>query len=42
MTYTDKAIQTFGFEDVRTITIAILEEQGKTDFYNLTIQNYSR
>ena len=30
MTYTDKAIQTFGFEDVRTITIAILEEQGKT------------
>lgn len=31
MTYTDKAIQTFGFEDVRTITIAVLEEQGKTE-----------
>ena len=31
MKYTDKAIQTFGFEDVRTITIATLEEQGKTE-----------
>ena len=31
MTYTDKAIQTFGFEDARTITIAVLEEQGKTE-----------
>ena len=31
MKYTDKAIQAFGFEDVRTITIAILEEQGKTE-----------
>lgn len=31
MTCTNKAIQTFGFEDVRTITIAILEEQGKTE-----------
>ena len=29
MTITDKAIQIFGFEDARTITIAILEEQGK-------------
>lgn len=24
----DKAINTFGFEDARTITIAVLEEQG--------------
>ena len=31
MTYTDKAIQTFGFEDVRTITIAVLEDQGRTE-----------
>ena len=31
MKCTDKAIQVFGFEDVRTITIAILEEQGKTE-----------
>lgn len=29
MTILDKAIQTFGFEDPRTITIAVLEEQGK-------------
>lgn len=28
MTYLDKAIQRFGFEDARTITIAVLEEQG--------------
>lgn len=31
MTCTDKAIQTFGFEDVRTITIAVLEDQGRTE-----------
>lgn len=31
MTTLDKAIRTFGFEDVRTITIAVLEEQGKTE-----------
>ena len=31
MTYTDKAIQAFGFEDVRTITIAVLEDQGRTE-----------
>ena len=31
MTTTDKAIKTFGFEDVRTITIAVLEEQGKNE-----------
>lgn len=30
MTTLDKAIQKFGFEDARTITIAVLEEQGKT------------
>lgn len=30
MTTLDKAIQRFGFEDPRTITIAVLEEQGKT------------
>lgn len=30
MTTLDKAIQTFGFEDPRTITIAFLEETGKT------------
>ncbi len=27
----EKAIQTFGFEDARTITICVLFEQGKTD-----------
>ena len=31
MTTLDKAIQTFGFEHPITITIAVLEEQGKTD-----------
>lgn len=31
MKTTDKAIRAFGFEDARTITIAILEEQGKTE-----------
>ena len=31
MTTLDKAIRTFGFEDPRTITIAFLEETGKTD-----------
>ncbi len=31
MTTLDKAIQTFGFENPITITIATLEEQGKTD-----------
>ena len=31
MTTTDKAIKTFGFENPITITIAVLEEQGKTD-----------
>ena len=30
MTTLDKAIRTFGFEDPRTITIAFLEETGKT------------
>lgn len=30
MTYTEKAIHYFGYEDARTITIAFLEEQGKT------------
>jgi hypothetical protein len=29
MTTLDKAIQTFGFENPITITIAVLEEQGK-------------
>ena len=27
----DKAIKTYGFENPITITIAVLEEQGKTD-----------
>jgi hypothetical protein len=31
MTTTDKAIKMFGFENPITITIAVLEEQGKTD-----------
>jgi hypothetical protein len=31
MTILDKAIQTFGFENSITITIAVLEEQGKTE-----------
>ena len=31
MTTLDKAIRTFGFEDPITITIAVLEEQGKTE-----------
>lgn len=31
MTTTDKAIKLFGFENPITITIAVLEEQGKTD-----------
>lgn len=31
MTTLDKAIQTFGFENPITITIAVFEEQGKTD-----------
>lgn len=30
MTALDRAIQTFGFENPITITIAVLEEQGKT------------
>ena len=29
MTLLDKSIQRFGFEDARTITIAVLLEQGK-------------
>jgi hypothetical protein len=29
MTTLDKAIQTFGFENPITITIAVLEEQGR-------------
>ena len=29
--YTEKAIQYFGFEDVRTIVIATLEEEGKNE-----------
>ena len=31
MTTLDKAIHTFGFEHPITITIAVLEEQGKTE-----------
>lgn len=31
MTITDKAIKAFGFESPITITITVLEEQGKTD-----------
>ena len=31
MTTTDKAIKTFGFENPITITIAVLEEIGKTE-----------
>ena len=31
MTTLDKAIETFGFENPITITIAVLEEQGKTE-----------
>lgn len=31
MTTTDKAIKAFGFKNPITITIAVLEEQGKTD-----------
>jgi hypothetical protein len=31
MTTLDKAIELFGFENPITITIAVLEEQGKTD-----------
>jgi hypothetical protein len=31
MTTLDKAIQLFGFENPITITVAVLEEQGKTD-----------
>ena len=31
MTTLDKAIQEFGFEDVRTVTIAVLEEKGMTE-----------
>ena len=27
----EKAIQTFGFEDCRTITICVLVEQGRND-----------
>lgn len=27
----DLAVQTFGFEDARTITICVLVEQGRTD-----------
>lgn len=30
-TYTDKAIKIFGFEDPRTITIAVLEEEGRNE-----------
>jgi hypothetical protein len=30
MTVLDKAINRFGFEDPRTITIAVLLEEGKT------------
>jgi hypothetical protein len=31
MTTLDKAIKMFGFENPITITIAVLEEQGKTE-----------
>lgn len=31
MTITNKAIKAFGFESPITITIAVLEEQGKTE-----------
>jgi hypothetical protein len=31
MTYTEKAIKTFGFENPITIAIATLEEQGQHD-----------
>ena len=31
MNVCDKAIQTFGFEDARTITICVLAEQGKVE-----------
>lgn len=31
MTTLDKAIRIFGFENPITITIAVLEEQGKTE-----------
>lgn len=31
MTTLDKAIKIFGFENPITITIAVLEEQGKTE-----------
>ena len=31
MTYTEKAIKEYGFEDARTITFAVLEDQGKYD-----------
>lgn len=30
-TYTNKAIKLFGFEDPRTITIAVLEEEDKNE-----------
>lgn len=30
-TYTAKAITEYGFEDARTITLAVLEEQGKNE-----------
>ena len=31
MNVTDKAIKTYGFENPITITIAVLEEQGRSD-----------
>jgi hypothetical protein len=43
MTTTDKAIKMFGFEDARTITIAVLEEIGKhelaEDLFNTLTDN---
>lgn len=31
MNVCEKAVRTFGFEDVRTISICVLVEQGKVD-----------
>lgn len=43
MTILDKAIRKWGFEDPRTITIAVLEEEEKTNLaealYNTLIED---
>ena len=42
MTTLDKAIELFGFENPITITIAVLEEQGKADLAEQLFEECSK